>query len=327
VSAPVQAQPFLAADVGGTHARIALVVAGADAAPQVLAHASYRCAGYPDLAAIVAAFMAGLDVPVQVAVVASAGSVQADGSLISANLPWPLCPLRLREALGLEAGHLINDCQALARAVRHLARSALPRLAGPAQPGPGPLLVLGPGTGLGAALWIPTRHGGVVLPTEAGQAALAVRTPLELELLRQLQASGDHVSIEHALSGPGLLQLYRALCALRGVAAVHAQPAAVSAAALQGDDPLAGTTLEVFCGLLGSTAGDLALMYGAQGVYLAGGILPQVAPLLAASDFGRRFVDKGPMRAALEQVSVRLVEHGQLGVTGAASWYLEQASA
>src|SRR5690606_14013229 len=108
--------------------------------------------------------------------------------------------------------------------------------------GPGPLLVLGPGTGLGAALWIPTLRGGVVLPTEAGQAALAMRTPLELDLLRQLQASGGHVPIEHALPGPGLLQLYRGLCALRGVAAVHTQPAAVSTAALAGDDPLAGET-------------------------------------------------------------------------------------
>src|SRR5690606_9460427 len=63
VSASVRAQPFLAADVGGTHARMALVVAGADAAPRVLAHASYRCAGYPDLASIAAAFMAGLDAP------------------------------------------------------------------------------------------------------------------------------------------------------------------------------------------------------------------------------------------------------------------------
>jgi glucokinase len=30
------------------------------------------------------------------------------------------------------------------------------------------------------------------------------------------------------------------------------------------------------------------------------------------------------MRAYLQQVSVRLIEHGQLGVIGAASWFLDE---
>ncbi len=42
-------------------------------------------------------------------------------------------------------------------------------------------------------------------------------------------------------------------------------------------DAHARQALDVFCGLLGSTIGDMALFYGAHGgVYLAGGILPQI---------------------------------------------------
>ncbi|HRF84056.1 MAG TPA: glucokinase, partial [Pseudoxanthomonas sp.] len=115
---------------------------------------------------------------------------------------------------------------------------------------------------------------------------------------------------------------YTALCALRGAAPLHAHPGEVTAAALAGDDPLAHEALDVFCGLLGSTVGDMALLYGVRGVYLAGGILPQIREFLVRSDFVARFLNKGPMREALERVSVRLVEHGQLGVVGAASWYL-----
>ena len=105
-------------------------------------------------------------------------------------------------------------------------------------------------------------------------------------------------------------------------------PTQITAAALAGSDALARESLEVFCGLLGSAVGDMALLYGVHGgIYLAGGILPQIREFLMQSTFVERFLDKGPMRTALEQIPVRLVEHGQLGVIGAASWYLDQRAA
>ncbi|MCH1910140.1 glucokinase, partial [Stenotrophomonas sp. Y6] len=202
------------------------------------------------------------------------------------------------------------------------------QLTGPAQAPRGPTLVVGPGTGLGAALWIPVGERSVVLATEAGQAALAAGTELEMAVLQHMLRNRSHVSIEHgALSGPGLLNLYNALCAVRGTAPVHATPDAVSAAACDGSDPLAVQTLELFCGILGSTIGDMALLYGVQGgIYLAGGILPKLGPFLIGSTFVERFLNKGPMAKALQRIPVKLVEHGQLGVIGAASWYLQHRS-
>jgi glucokinase len=322
-------QPFVAADVGGTHVRIGLVQALAETgAPlQVLAYSKFRCADYADLADILREFIASLPTatPVRVAVIASAGYPLADGTVITANLPWPLSPSAIRTALGLDAVHLVNDFEAVAHAVAQLGASEVLQLTGPARTAPGPILVLGPGTGLGAAVWIPTGNGPVVLATEAGQAALAVGTELEMALLRQMLGQRSHVSVEHALSGPGLMNLYTALCGLRGATPVFARPGDITAAALDGSDALARESLEVFCGLLGSTVGDMALLYGVQGVYLAGGILPHIRDFLGHSDFTTRFLNKGPMREALERVSVRLVEHGQLGVIGAASWYLGSA--
>jgi glucokinase len=322
-------QPFVAADVGGTHVRIGLVQAHAETgAPlQVLAYSKFRCADYAGLADILREFIASLPTatPVRVAVIASAGYPLADGTVITANLPWPLSPSAIRSALGLDAVHLVNDFEAVAHAVAHLGASEVLQLTGPERTAPGPILVLGPGTGLGAAVWIPTGNGPVVLATEAGQAALAVGTELEMALLRQMLGQRSHVSVEHALSGPGLMNLYTALCGLRGATPVFARPVDITAAALDGSDALARESLEVFCGLLGSTVGDMALLYGVQGVYLAGGILPHIRDFLGRSDFTTRFLNKGPMREALERVSVRLVEHGQLGVIGAASWHLGSA--
>ena len=149
-----------------------------------------------------------------------------------------------------------------------------------------------------------------------------------MAIVRHMQRDRAHVSIEHALSGPGLMNLYRAICALQGQAPVLASPDAVTAAAMAGTDALARQALDVFCGLLGSTIGDMALFYGAQGgVYLAGGILPQIREYLHASTFVERYLQKGPMGEALARIPVKVVEHGQLGVIGAASWFLLHANA
>ncbi|WP_433853669.1 glucokinase family protein [Stenotrophomonas nitritireducens] len=320
-------RPFLAADVGGTHVRLGLIRAGSGEgrAIEILSYRKYRCADHASLSAILSDF-ARHHPPVEHCVIATAGYALADGTVISANLPWPLSASRIRDDLGFQAVHLVNDFEAVAHAAAHIDGSQVLQLAGPAEAPRGPTLIVGPGTGLGAAVWIPVGDRSVVLATEAGQASLAASTELEMAVLQQMLRNRSHVSIEHgALSGPGLLNLYNALCAVRGAAPVHATPDAVSAAACDGSDPLAVETLQLFCGILGSTIGDMALLYGVQGgIYLAGGILPKLGQFLIGSSFVERFLNKGPMTKALQRIPVKLVEHGQLGVIGAASWYLEK---
>ncbi|KHL56274.1 glucokinase [Xanthomonas cannabis pv. cannabis] len=320
---------FVAADVGGTHVRLALVCESADAGKPVtvLDYRKYRCADYPGLADIMSAFFAELGcAPVQRGVIASAGYALEDGSVITANLPWVLAPEQIRRQLGMQVLHLVNDFEAVAYAANYMTGSQVMQLSGPAQGAPGPALVLGPGTGLGAAVWIPNGAHPVVLPTEAGHAALAAASDLEVALLQELRRTRTHVGTETLLSGPGLLNLYHALARLRGERAVHGGPADVTAAALAGNDVLARDALQAFCGFMGSVVGDMMLLYGIRsGVYLAGGFLPQIADFIVASDFVARLLDKGTLRPALEQVPVRIVEHGQLGVIGAASWLLQHA--
>jgi glucokinase len=183
---------------------------------------------------------------------------------------------------------------------------------------------MGPGTGLGSAVLLPGKPHATVLPTEAGQVALAPGNELEIEILRFLARDRAYVSFEHALSGPGLVNLYNAICSLRGVKASLQMPADITRSAVEQSDAAATEALNVFCGLLGSFVGDLVLLYGARGgVYLAGGILPQIRDLLLSSTFAERFFNKGVMRPYLQQVPVRLMEHGQLGVIGAAGLYLD----
>jgi glucokinase len=324
VSAPARGS-FIAADVGGTNARISAVHTDTDGGIQVLSWRRYPCGEYPSLAAILAEFVE--DHParegIDCMVIASAGVV-LDDEVINSNLPWRISLAQLRSALHLRELHVVNDFAAAAHGTSRLLASDSRLLT----PGvecaePGPALVIGPGTGLGAAICIPRDGGVVVLPTEAGMAAFAPGDAREDYLLRWLRARGQrHVCTEQLLSGPGLVNLYRALAERDGVAAALAAPAAITQAAHAGD-PVALEAVLMFCGLLGSVIGDLAMTASAHSVYVAGGVVPQLLEFLPRSEFRARLVDKGAMRAVLERIPVRLVENEKLGVLGAASWYLQ----
>ncbi|QNP39418.1 glucokinase [Lysobacter solisilvae (ex Woo and Kim 2022)] len=320
-------QRFVAADVGGTNARIALVQSGDDGRPAVLAYRRYPCGDYPGLGAILADFVAGHAAGFGRAdfermAIASAGVV-LDGEVINSNLPWRIVLGDLRRELALRELHVINDFAAAAYGSQQLAPADSRLLTpGVVQAAPGPALVIGPGTGLGAAVCLPQPRGLVVLPSEAGMAAFAPGTAREIEVLRWLQRRGRHVATEQLLSGPGLRNLYEALCALDGTPPQLHAPAAISDAARRGD-ALAREAVLGFCALLGSVIGDLAMVSSAQVVHVAGGIVPQLADFLPQSDFRSRLVDKGAMRAVLERVPVWLIENERLGVIGAASWYLQ----
>ncbi|MFT4178428.1 MAG: glucokinase [Thermomonas sp.] len=328
VRANAPAECFVAADVGGTNARVGLVRALADGSIEVLDYRRYPCADYPSLTAILADFAkrhvdgGGSRDAVTRMSIASAGVV-LDGEVINSNLPWRISLQDLRDTLGLRELHVINDFAAAAHGVHRLDASQSRLLApGVAAAEAGPVLVIGPGTGLGAAICIPQGTGVVVLPTEAGMAAFAPGNEREIEILRWLQRRSRHVCTEQLVSGPGLVNIFDALCEVHGAPALLRAPAAISQAAREGD-AVALEAVQTFCALLGSVIGDLAMIAGATSVHVAGGIVPQLVDFLPDSDFHARLLDKGAMRAVLERVPVRLVENERLGVIGAAGWYLQ----
>ena len=321
---------FIAADVGGTHARIGLVRSGRgdDSAVAVIAHRKYVCADYPGLAAILSDFMASTSACAGIDRVAIAcAGVVLDDAVVNSNLPWRISLSQLRRELGLRELQFINDFQAAAHAAQCMdPRDSMLLTPDVSEAAPGPVLVVGPGTGLGAAIRIPHRGGTVVLPTEAGHTAFAPGNEREIAILRWLQRRGaTHVPTEQLVSGPGLVNLYDAICALDGIQPALRAPAAITQSARLGDAPAREAVL-TFCALLGSVIGDLISVSSAKAVFIAGGLLPQLKDFLPHSAFNARLLDKGAMHAVLARVPVRLIDNDQLGVIGAANWYLENVS-
>jgi len=325
--ASLHTQPFLAADVGGTHARVALLRASAAGKREIeiLAYRKFACADFTGLPELLAAFIQR-DAALQVrrCVIACAGQA-VGGTLINDNLAWRVPPPPTRAAVAIAGGGIVLRLAAPGVVHAHVEHTDCLLLCGPATHTEGPALVVGPGTGLGAAVRLSTSGGVHVLASEAGQMNLAPGTARERAVLAKLAPDDAYVPYERILSGPGLLTLYSSLCELRGASPRFATPEAVTAAACAGSDADAVETVEMFCAVLGGFAGNVAMAFAADGgVYLAGGVLPEIRQMLQRSRFVDRFLDKGSMREFLLHVPVRLIEHGRHGVLGAAHWYIDR---
>ncbi len=326
IATPVIGATFLAADIGGTYARVGLVAPCLDGRHlvTVLEYRSYTCNQWSGPSAILEDFISGLgDTRLTHCVLAIAGYVM-DDAVVNDNLPWKVSISQMREQLGIEHIAIINDFEAVAYASQFLQPGDITTIIETASSNVnGPVLVTGPGTGLGCAVLLPGVPYPSVMATEAGHTALAPDNEREIEILRLFGREHGFMSFEHALSGPGLRNLYRSICTLRQLPSTLVEPRDITNAALAHSDEAAVETLDVFFGLLGSFVGDMAIAYGARGgVFLAGGILPKVYELMCHSSFTERFLNKGMLRPYLEKVPVQLMGQGQHGVVGAASLYL-----
>lgn len=224
----------------------------------------------------------------------------------------------LREALELDSLYMMNDFTAVALSIPLLEEKDLFRLTEAPAREHAPIGVLGAGTGLGCSglVWDGQRY--IPISGEGGHVTLAGTNARERQVIEWLHGRFEHVSAERVLSGPGLVNLYDALSALEGKPTGELSPAAVLQAGIDASDPLCQETLEMFCSLLGSVAGNLALTLGAAGgIYIGGGIAPRMAPFLFSSEFRSSFCAKGRYRAYLEAVPVSIIMHPHPGLLGA----------
>jgi glucokinase len=172
------------------------------------------------------------------------------------------------------------------------------------------MAVLGPGTGLGVACFVPGSQSPIVLASEGGHATMAATSHREDAIIDYLRRQFGHVSAERVVSGSGLENLYRAVIAVDGIEAPKRNAAEITKAALDGNCPVARAALDLFCAMLGTIAGNVALMFGARGgVYIAGGIAPRLTEFMARSEFRARFEQKGRFRTYLEAIPSSVIVH------------------
>lgn len=310
---PVE-RPVLLADFGGTHARLSLARDGVISPATILATADFE-----GPAAAIRAYLAGAQAPATStapaalaasparAALACAGPVE-QGAVQLTNNDWRIEAAGLEAELGFDQVVLLNDFAAVAWAVPTFSGGALLPVGGGTRKTDAPAVVLGPGTGLGLAGYIPHRTGAVVVVGEGGHVTMAPATDREAAVLDALRHELGHVSAERLLSGNGLERLYGTLARLEGASVPPRTAAGISDAALAGSCPVSEAALDMFCAMLGTVAGNAALTFGAHGgIYIAGGIVPRIAERFAASEFRERFEAKGRFRDYLARIPTSVV--------------------
>jgi glucokinase len=291
--------PRLLADIGGTYARFALETGPGEFTQT----ASLRCADHADFHAAVRAYLQSLSwqdgSPQQIAhaAIAIANPVEGDRVRMT-NYHWQFSIDEMRQRLGLDTLVVVNDFTALAMALPRLADVDVRQVGGGQARRPSVIGLLGAGTGLGVSGLIPAGEGWIALGTEGGHVNFGPRDEREMDILKFAWKSLDHVSYERLISGPGLELIYRALADRNGVAGAEPlQAPAITQRALEGGDTLCLETLEVFCGLLGTCAANLAVTLGSLGgICIGGGIVPRLGEYFDRSPFRERFEDKGRFR-------------------------------
>jgi glucokinase len=301
----------LLADIGGTNIRLAW-----QPGPQAPLRdvQSLRCADHPALEGAIRHYLEGLGPPKPAeAALGIANPVTGDDVRMT-NHGWAFSQKALQSALGLRRLLVINDFTALALALPHLPRALLRQVGGGLPEAGAPMALVGPGTGLGVSglVFPPGMPQGVPLSGEGGHATLAAESGLESDVLSIIRRRHGHASAERAVSGPGLVEIYRALRLLGAQPeGAMTQPAEVTDLALGQGDACALQALELFCGFLGSVAGNLALTLGARGgVFVGGGIVNRLGLWFDGSAFRRRFEAKGRMQPYLAQIPCWVIDPG-----------------
>lgn len=323
---------ILAGDVGGTNTRLALYQTAVGRL-QYLSHENYPCVKYESFEQIIDEFLSSRSEKIDAACIGVAGPV-LQGRCDATNLPWVLDESELAAHLHLSTVLLINDLEAAAHGVLALDDNDFVELNPHAYHNPaGNRAVIAAGTGLGEAVIF--RNGDHFYPfaTEGGHCDFAPTDSEQDRLLSWLRERwGEHVSYERVVSGPGLVDIYRWLLdsgqhTEQGVikdAMRTGDPASViSEAALAGKDDNCVSALQLFVRIYAQETGNLVLKsFSTGGVYLGGGIAPKILPALQSDNFMHSWLNKGRFSGLLKSIPVKVVQHPQVALIGAASYLL-----
>ena len=320
---------ILAGDIGGTKAMLLLAALRRGRMEPVFER-RYAVAAFPGFSAMLAQFLDdnrrqdGRRARLSSACFGAAGPVSG-GRIQMTNLPWCLDAEAIAAEFGIGRVRLVNDFEAAANGIAALTPGDSRVLQQGAPLPDAPRVIIGAGTGLGVAYALPQAKGYRVIAGEGGHTGFSPADDEQLRLWQTLQRQYGRVSVEHVVSGPGLVRIYEFLCAAnpelaswtQGVQAEGA--AAVSRLALEQGDRLASRALDVFLACYGAVAGDHALTVTARGgVYLAGGIAAKMLDRLAGGGFMAAFNAKGGHAQMNQKVPVRVVTTERLGLLGAA---------
>lgn len=314
---------ILAGDIGGTNTRLALFDDQGRCYREMQKFPSKK---FSTLLEIIQLFLQGQEI--ERACFGIAGPVE--GRICRAtNLPWIVDADQIEKHSSIEKVYLINDLLANAYGLNALKKEDFFTV-NSGEKELGNQALISPGTGLGEAGMIYIDGEFYPFSSEGGHADFAPRGTLQEELLLYLKESYDHVSYERVLSGPGLANIYQFLVEKKGKKPLKKGveekklPELITQSALDQSSEVALESIRIFLEIYGAEAGNVALKFlTLSGIYLGGGIIPHLVPLLKEGAFFKAFCNKGRFQGLLEKIPIYAVLNDQAALLGSLEYVLK----
>tara|TARA_B100001059_G_C17827947_1_gene582688 strand:- start:1250 stop:2263 length:1014 start_codon:yes stop_codon:yes gene_type:complete len=180
-----------------------------------------------------------------------------------------------------------------------------------------PLLVTGPGTGLGVCTLLNLDGSSIAIEGEGGHSSFAPNSDIEVELLQFLRKKYDHVSNERIVSGSGIEEIFKFILSRQGKQSSKMKAPEIGEKALLGElDAL--NSVKLMFSILGTIVSSVILINGAQGgVILSGGITPKLHKIFKESNFEKNLLNKGRRYNYIKDVPIWLTKDNNNGLKGA----------
>ena len=302
-------------DIGGTNARFALVAPGKS---ELMSIKTLQCTKFETVQEAIKSYLSSInDAEIVSACIASAGTTHLD-VFKPANNDWVINKSNVSSALNDIQVNWINDFSAQALATTTLKDNDVIVInQGAIQP-ERVRLVIGPGTGLGTCGLINSSNGWVPLPAQGGHSDFAPNSSLEIEIWTLLQKQFGHVAVERILSGPGIVNLYKALCQINEKEVLFNSPSEITSAAIKvNPDSMSKETLHLFCRIFGSVTGSIALSTGCLGgIYITSDLVRNFLDFFIDSDFLKSFEDKGRLKYYMTDIPIFISKKENMGLIG-----------
>ena len=305
----------LVGDIGGTNARFALVVPGES---ELISIKALSCSEFETVQDAIKAYLSSINkVEISSSCIASAGTTHLD-IFKPANNDWVINKANVSSALNDIDVSWINDFSAQALATSTLSNDDLIEVNKGNPQSNRVRLVIGPGTGLGTCGLTKASSGWKTLPAQGGHSDFAPNSELEIEILLLLQKQFGHVAVERILSGPGIVNLYKALCQIKAKDIVLRTPSEISSSAVSTNpDLMAMETLTIFCRIFGSVTGSIALTTGCLGgIYITSDLVRNFLDFFLKSDFLKSFEDKGRLDYYMRDIPIFISKRANMGLIG-----------
>lgn len=249
-----------------------------------------------------------------------------DGVVNITNVATVLNSKKMSEALNHIPVYFINDLEATGYGISRLKDEELKLIFEGRKNATGNIAIIAPGTGLGeaGAYWDGYKYHP--FSTEGGHCDFASRTQEDFELYNYLKAKYKHVSWERLVSGNGIINIFEFLQQKKKevpawlTTQLKNEDAAKVISSNAKKIEICKQTMQLFFRYLAQEAGQLALKTKATGgVFIGGGIMPQILSLLDIDAFIQQFTDFGRLKFLLETVPVKVILNEQTALFGAAT--------